>query len=67
MLAGRAHDDRLSPAQRPLKAVFFDRRVESADEGNAVVAQDLRRVVGVEDQVAGTAVGAEGGGQRLVE
>ena len=41
--------------------------VEAADDGDPGVTQGLGGVVGLEDQVAGTAAGAEEGGERLVE
>ena len=65
--AGRADDDRLITAQQDVQAVLLNGGVEAADQGNTGVTQGLRGVVGLEDQVAGTAAGAEEGGQRLVE
>ncbi len=57
----RAEDDRLRAAQEEAQALLLHRGVEAADDGDASFAQGDGEIVGAEDDVAGTAHGAEQG------
>ena len=54
-------DNGLGSTQQNFEAVFFDRRMEAADDGNAFVSQRLGEIVGFEDEIAGAFDGAEEG------
>lgn len=60
--ARRADDERLPATQEDVEAVPFDRGMEAADDGFALVAEAGGGIVGAQDGVAGTAGGAEQGG-----
>ena len=62
--AGRTDDDRLRAAQQDAKTFLFHRRMEAADDAASGVAPAGSLVVGGEDDIAGTAGGAEERGLR---
>ncbi len=54
-------------AQEEFEELFFDGRLEAADEGDGVGAEGAGEVVALEDEVAGALDGAEEGGRIAVE
>ena len=60
--ARRAEDQRLWAAQEDAQAVLFDRGVEAADDGFALIAEPGGGIVGAQEGVAGAVGGAEQGG-----
>ena len=57
--AGQAEDERLPAAQEDVQAVPFDRGMEAADDGFALVAEPGGSIVGAKDGVTGAASRAE--------
>ena len=61
------NDHRLAAAQQQPEALLLHRRLEAANDGHAGVAHSPGKVIGLQDEVAGAAIGAEEGGQGLSE
>ena len=52
--AGQAPDNRMGRTEQDAQALLLHRRMEAADDGDALLAEQLGEVVGVEDELAGT-------------
>ena len=63
----QADDDRLLSAQQNPQTLFLDRRMQSADDGHALIAKLPGAIVGAEDRIAWAAYGAKQGNLALGE
>ena len=65
--ASRADDHRLTSSEQQAQAFALHRRLEASDDWDAGIAHRPGKVIGLQNEVAGAAVGAEQSRKRLVE